>query len=124
MGQIPRMPSAYKADNRLIDLASQACSTLADVAVHHGSILSGDSFIHTSEQIAEISAKFPGAMAVEMEGAAVAQTGFLFDIPFVLIRSISDKVHAENSTCTYSQSMQSVAGNSVNTVLHMIENIH
>jgi len=124
LGQIPQMPSAYKADTRLVELAHSACQTLGGVAVHQGQILSGDTFVHTPAQVADITLNFPGAMAVEMEGAAVAQTGYLFKTPFVLIRSISDKVQEADSTCTYKASMQNVAANSVKTVLHMLKNIH
>lgn len=123
-GQIPRMPPAYSADPMLVELAARACTFLEGVAVHRGSILSGDTFVHTRDQVDSISAKFPGAMAVEMEGAAVAQTGYLFKVPFVLIRSISDNVHEPDNSRAYRQALTRAASNSVGTVLHMLKHIN
>lgn len=123
MGQIPQMPAAYQADKLLLTLAEKACINEDTISVHQGPVLSGDSFIHTPQQISQIEQKFPDVMAVEMEGAAIAQTGFLFNVPFILIRSISDKVHEDGSSETYEQSMEKAAANSVRMVLSMLDNI-
>ncbi|WP_321401165.1 5'-methylthioadenosine/S-adenosylhomocysteine nucleosidase [Maridesulfovibrio sp.] len=123
MGQIPQMPAAYKADKLLLGLAQKAWINEGGISVHQGPVLSGDSFIHTPQQISQIENKFPDVMAVEMEGAAIAQTGFLFNVPFILIRSISDKVHEEGSSAVYEQSMEQAAANSVRMVLSMLEEL-
>ncbi|WP_421903887.1 5'-methylthioadenosine/adenosylhomocysteine nucleosidase [Maridesulfovibrio sp.] len=123
MGQIPQMPAAYQADKLLLGLAQKAWINEGTISVHQGPVLSGDSFIHTPQQISQIEQKFPDVMAVEMEGAAIAQTGFLFNVPFILIRSISDKVHDDGSSAIYEQSMEKAAANSVRMVLSMLDNI-
>ena len=123
MGQIPQMPAAYEADKLLLGLAQKAWINEDNISLHQGPVLSGDSFIHTPQQISQIEQKFPDVMAVEMEGAAIAQTGFLFNVPFILIRSISDKVHEDGSSSVYEASMERVAANSVRMVLSMLENI-
>lgn len=123
MGQIPQMPAAFQADDMLLNLAGEACRDCNDIMVHQGTVISGDSFVHTSEQITFIAETFPDAMAVEMEGAAVAQTGFLFEVPFVLIRSISDKVRETGSTATYTNSMKKSAESSIQIILGMLDNI-
>ncbi|QJB57092.1 5'-methylthioadenosine/adenosylhomocysteine nucleosidase [Pseudodesulfovibrio sp. zrk46] len=124
IGQIPQMPPNYEADTRLLSLARQVTLEGDDVAVHQGAILSGDAFIHTPGQVSYLSDKFPNAMAVEMEGAAIAQTGFLFNVPFLLIRSISDKVREAGNPAAYSQSLDKAAANSVQMALGILENIH
>ncbi|WP_419781615.1 5'-methylthioadenosine/adenosylhomocysteine nucleosidase [Maridesulfovibrio sp.] len=123
MGQIPQMPAAYQADKLLLGLAQKAWINEDCISVHQGPVLSGDSFIHTPQQISQIEQKFPDVMAVEMEGAAIAQTGFLFDVPFILIRSISDKVHEDGSSSVYEASMEKAAANSVRMVLSMLKEL-
>lgn len=58
--------------------------------VHRGLIASGDEFIHKAERRAALKECFPDVLAVEMEGAAVAQVCFEFGLPFAVIRTISD----------------------------------
>ncbi len=122
-GQIPRMPVAYRASEYLMNLAGNANLKDETVRVHQGTILSGDTFVHHPEQVEKIVGHFPDVMAVEMEGAAIAQTSYLFNIPFVLIRSVSDKVYEHESVGSYTACMEKVAGNSVRMVLDVLENI-
>ena len=56
-----------------------------------GKIATGDQFIYSIEQTQKILSDMPDVDAVEMEGAAVAQVCHDYDIPFVIIRTISDK---------------------------------
>lgn len=58
--------------------------------VHRGLIASGDEFIGSRSRLQELKSHFPELLAVEMEGAAVAQVCFEFGIPFSIIRTISD----------------------------------
>ena len=55
-----------------------------------GRVCSGDQFISTADQRAAILSNF-GGLCCEMEGAAIAQTCYLNNTPFVVIRAISDK---------------------------------
>lgn len=123
LGQIPKMPPVYKADTLLSKLAYKAGTSCDDISVHHGPILSGDSFIHTDQQVCFLADKFPRVMAVEMEGAAVAQTTFLFNVPFVLIRSISDKISEQGNPTTYSKWLEKAAANSTKIVLSIINEL-
>ena len=59
--------------------------------VHQGLIISGDQFIHAATTCAALRQALPGALAVEMEGAAVAQVCHDFGVPFAVIRTISDR---------------------------------
>ncbi len=122
-GQIPQMPPAFSTDALLSRLAYKAGRSCEEISVHHGPILSGDSFIHNSSQVSFIESTFPDAMAVEMEGAAVAQTTFLFNVPFLLIRSISDKIAEQNNEKTYSQCIEKAAANSTKIVLTIIQDL-
>jgi adenosylhomocysteine nucleosidase len=59
--------------------------------VRCGLVLSGDRFVSSASESQQLSALFPDALAVEMEGAAVAQVCHDFAVPFVVIRTISDR---------------------------------
>ena len=63
--------------------------------VHRGLIASGDQFISSAQHINALSAALPGLLAVEMEGAAVAQVCFELGVPFAVIRTISDNANED-----------------------------
>lgn len=63
--------------------------------VHTGIIISGDQFIASPEKLHKLREEIPGALCVEMEGAALAQVCFECEVPFVVIRSISDKADSD-----------------------------
>lgn len=63
-------------------------------ALHCGLILSGDQFIGDAAAASALRARFPEALAVEMEGAAVAQVCHEHGVPQVVLRTISDRADA------------------------------
>lgn len=70
--------------------------TQFDISVpnlHIGAIASGDQFISKKEQISSILSGLPQVKCVEMEGAAVAQVCYEYDIPYSIIRTISDNAN-------------------------------
>ena len=91
-GEIPYTGQyAFPADEDLRAAAVKAVQDAAgDIRVFEGRVCSGDQFISEKEQKEEIIADF-GGMCCEMEGAAIAQTCYLNNKPFVIIRAISDK---------------------------------
>ncbi|WEV45657.1 5'-methylthioadenosine/adenosylhomocysteine nucleosidase [Streptococcaceae bacterium ESL0687] len=62
-----------------------------------GLITSGDSFISSQEKINQIKDHFPQVLAVEMEGASIAQAAHNLNKPFVILRAISDTGNEEAS---------------------------
>ena len=91
-GEIPQLGVlSFPADKDMIEKAKAAIGSAApDLGVFEGRICSGDQFISSPEVKAEIIRDF-NAICVEMEGAAIAQACYLNNIPFVIIRAISDK---------------------------------
>ena len=89
-GQLPGgMPLYFEASRYLVDTMTKAAENTA----HHvkkGLIVTGDIFVDAPTKINEILANFPEALACEMEGAAIAQTAQQFEIPFLVVRAISD----------------------------------
>ncbi|MDR1072551.1 MAG: 5'-methylthioadenosine/S-adenosylhomocysteine nucleosidase [Treponema sp.] len=102
-GQVPGMPAVYPVSEYLIKRAEVAVDALKIKGVlpnsfNHvrGLIGSGDVFMHEPSRIAQLRALFPDVKAVEMEGAAIAQTCFLFKTPVLFIRALSDIAGVES----------------------------
>ena len=74
-----------------LDAALLASFGIATPKVHAGLMLSGDCFVASATESAELRRRLPEALAVEMEGAALAQVCFDFKLPFAVVRTISDR---------------------------------
>lgn len=77
-------------------------------ALHTGLICSGDEFISCSKRMASVKEDLPEVLAVEMEGAAVAQVCQEFGIPFAIMRTISDGAN-EASPVDFTQFIEHIA---------------
>lgn len=82
--QVVSAPSAH-----LIDFG------ITDPQAHTGVVASGDVFMSTTEHSVQLRSDLPTVMAVEMEGAAVAQVCHTAGLPFAVVRTISDRADAE-----------------------------
>jgi adenosylhomocysteine nucleosidase len=63
--------------------------------VHQGLVISGDRFVATAAEAQALRNELPDALAVEMEGAAVAQVCHAFGVPLAVLRTISDRADDE-----------------------------
>jgi adenosylhomocysteine nucleosidase len=77
--------------------------------VHAGLVVSGDRFVSTSAESQALQQRLPKALAVEMEGAAVAQVCFDYGVPFAAVRTISDRAD-DSATHDFSRFIEEVAG--------------
>ncbi|RYV51401.1 5'-methylthioadenosine/S-adenosylhomocysteine nucleosidase [Pengzhenrongella frigida] len=85
LGQVPGMPPHYAGDADLLaDAQAPAGSKLL-----RGPVISGDAFIDGTS-VDAVRARFPDALATDMESAAIAHTCHLFGVPFLAVRAISD----------------------------------
>lgn len=91
-GEIPQMGvQSFAADETMRQKAREAIkNAVPDQGVFEGRVCSGDQFIASSEVKDAIKKEFDG-LCCEMEGAGIAQASFLNNIPFLIIRAISDK---------------------------------
>lgn len=96
LGQVPSLKVfSFPADRRMAALAQEVCKKVnPDINVFFGRIVSGDQFICDKAVKDRITENFKG-LCTEMEGTAIGQTAYLNDVPFVILRAISDK--ADNS---------------------------
>lgn len=82
--------------------------SISQPKVYVGAILSGDQFISSTEKIKSLNSEIPNGICVEMEGAAVAQVCFEYNLPFSIIRIISDKAN-NNATIDFPKFASAVA---------------
>lgn len=123
VGVISRMDeSFFKADETLIALAGEAFEKLnTENKLYVGRIASGDQFISGQEQKNKIWLNFK-PLCVEMEGAAIAHTCYLNKIPFVIIRSISDRAD-EAAEVSFDKFVQHAADISAKVVQNIVVGI-
>ena len=99
-GVIPNTGKFIDCDEKLVSISSKIKT---DTNVHKGVIASGDIFCSESWMCEKIAKKF-NALCVEMEGASIAQVCHLCNIPFLVIRCISDSPNKdENNKITYDE---------------------
>ncbi len=119
VGQVPDLPTKFECSAKLLDIASIAVSKI-DLPYHIGLIISGDQFIHDEKQLLKLKENFNEAIAVEMEAASIALVMHHYDIPFIIMRSLSD-IAGSNSNISFEEYLDTAAKNSSNAVEKMIE---
>lgn len=91
VGQVPGLPVwSFSADETLMTLAMNAAETVNPGHNRFGMVASGDQFVCSYEAKEKIVAD-TGAVCTEMEGAAIAHAAWRNQVPFVILRAISDK---------------------------------
>ena len=95
-GQMARQPLYFESDKKFISLIQESLSKL-DQTWHLGLIATGDSFVAGEDKIKVIKEHFPQVLAVEMEGAAIAQAAYALNLPFLVVRAMSDNANHEAS---------------------------
>lgn len=121
-GQVPQLPAVFESDSNLIRQAEKAAQVFDGAAVTQGLIVSGDRFVHSSEGVAEIRSHFPDVKAVEMEAAAIAQTCHQLEVPFVIIRAVSDSAD-EKADISFEEFLKTAAVSSAKMVTEIVKSL-
>jgi len=122
-GVVPRMEeSTFKGDEELLEKARQASKKVDDkVGVFAGRIVSGDQFIADKAKKDWIVEQFDG-YCTEMEGAAIGHTAYLNQVPFLVIRAISDKAD-DSASMDYTEFEAKAIKHAVGLLTELILNI-
>ena len=104
IGELVRTKSLIQ----LLSLKQQEAFSLLNLKMVVGQIASGDQFFASNGDKENLSAILPEVLCVEMEGAAVAQVCFEYNIPYVIIRTISDEAN-DNSVVDFKEFVSQVA---------------
>ncbi|WP_175990943.1 5'-methylthioadenosine/S-adenosylhomocysteine nucleosidase [Bacillus sp. Marseille-Q1617] len=121
-GQVPQLPAAFTADEKLMTAAVESVRELGDAQVVSGLIATGDSFMNDPARVEAIRDKFTSLQAVEMEAAAIAQVAHQFNVPFVIIRSLSD-IAGKESDVSFEQYLEKAALHSAKMVMNIVESV-
>lgn len=121
-GEIDGMTTSdFRANNAMIDAAHKAFDASVYAQQHKmvdGRIVSGDQFIASKELKNEIVRNF-APMCVDMEAAAIAHASYLCNVPYVVIRCMSDMADDDGSS-TYSFNKLDTAHMSADIVHRML----
>jgi len=120
MGFVPGGSVFVEADRELIALSKEVAAELGKT-VQEGVIATGDQFVH-NEKIKEAIVTNFNADALEMEGASVAVVCNSLDVPFFILRAISDTADTDASF-SFDEFMESSAIISAEFVMKMVDKI-
>ncbi|MBO4682611.1 MAG: 5'-methylthioadenosine/adenosylhomocysteine nucleosidase [Bacilli bacterium] len=112
----------YECDKSLVDLAYESALSIMDSShIFKGCIATGDQFIASSDYVKYLVDNFD-AYACEMEGAAIGKICVAYEVPFVLLRTLSDKADGEAHE-SYENFMDLAAEQSNKIVMKMLESL-
>ena len=116
----PWMPDIFiKADDELIKISQKACESIPIIKkVYVGRIVSGDKFLSDSEEKKVICSRL-SAHCIEMEGASVAHVCYVNMVPFIIIRSISDKAD-DSASISFREFLKTVSEQSNHIICNII----
>ena len=107
----------FDSDKRAVEILKSAAEELG-IDYKVGTVATGDKFVASPEEKILLSRRF-GAVACEMEGGAIAHVSFVNDIPFVVVRAISDSVFGDASV-DFFQFLKTAAEVSAKLTLRLI----
>lgn len=117
-GQMAGLPLFFKCDAELV---AAAHASLPDAPV--GLLCTGDQFYVSREEDARQKRFFPEALAIDMEGTAVAQTAYLHGIPFLAVKVISDNHVDGRQRERYDSFWAEMACRSFTSIRKILQNI-
>ena len=120
-GQMARQPLYYEASRYLVE-EMKAVLEKTQQTSRVGLIATGDSFIAGQDKIDQIKAHFPDVLAVEMEGAAIAQAAHSLGLPFMVIRAMSDTA-SHDADITFDEFILEAGKRSAETLIQLLNNL-
>ncbi|WP_308003980.1 5'-methylthioadenosine/adenosylhomocysteine nucleosidase [uncultured Lactococcus sp.] len=116
-GQMAQQPLYFESSKYFI---SELKKAIENPVV--GLITSSDSFISSDSRIAEIKNHFPDVLAVEMEGASIAQAATALKKPFVIIRAMSDTA-SHDANVKFDEFIIEAGRKSAQTLMNFLNNM-
>ncbi len=115
-GQVQGLPPRFGVDPYLLEKALLT-------GAKPGLIVTGDWFVDTKEKMRQIISHFPEAKAVDMESAAIAHTCYLYKVPFISFRVISDIPLRDTDASQYHNFWDTIAQHSFQVTRTFIESL-
>lgn len=108
IGEVPGLPPRIPANQELIATTKNILKEF-NQRYDTGLIVSGDQFIAKQTQVETIKKNFSDAKCAEMEAAAVGQTCYKFNVPFIITRSLSDVFGKGDSSIQFDEYLKKAA---------------
>ena len=112
-GQIQGLPAVFEGNSTLYDCALKVNT---GTPIHGGMICTGDKFVSDRSELDEIKGNFPEGLAVDMESASIAQVCYLYKVPFLSFRIISDTPGADKHWEQYTNFWATMADRSFGVI--------
>lgn len=122
-GQVQGLPARFEADAHLLEVAKSLNLQSSTLNLHPGLIVTGDWFVDTKEKARSIIELFPEAKAIDMESAAIAQTCYIYKVPFISFRIISDIPLRDTDASQYHDFWNTIADRSFQVTKTFIEKL-
>lgn len=123
-GQIQGLPALFPVPEKLWQGALALNDTMeSSTRIHAGLICTGDKFITDREELDVIKSNFPAGLAVDMESASIAHTCYIYGVPFVSFRIISDTPGVDNHIEQYENFWGEMANRSFGVIRRFLMNI-
>ncbi len=112
--------NTFKTDDYLYNTALTAAKNAnLSVNIFSGRIVSGDQFISGKDKKCWLTETF-GGMCAEMEGAAIGHAAYLNNIPFLVVRAISDKAD-DSAEMDYPSFKDMAITNSISLITEIVK---
>ena len=119
-GQVQGLPLYFKSNDTLFECAMDLET---ETNILGGLICTGDKFITEPGTIYNIKEDWPNGLAVDMESAAIAQTCFLYNVPFISFRIISDTPGVDQHWEQYTNFWETMAFRSFGVTKTFLESL-
>lgn len=116
-GQAAGCPALFPAPEEILN-------TRALEDAKKGVIASGDVFVDSPQTVSHVLGLYPDALGVDMESAAIAQTCYRFNVPFLALRVISDTPgQVSDNGAQYASFWQSAPAQTFGILKNLLEEI-
>ena len=122
-GQVQGLPARFDADAHLLEVAKSLNLQPSTLNLHPGLIVTGDWFVDSREKARSIIELFPEAKAIDMESAAIAQTCYIYKVPFISFRVISDIPLRDTDASQYHDFWNTIADRSFQVTKTFVESL-
>ena len=122
-GQVQGLPARFDADAHLLEVAKSLNLQSSTLNLHPGLIVTGDWFVDSREKARSIIELFPEAKAIDMESAAIAQTCYIYKVPFISFRVISDIPLRDTDASQYHDFWNTIADRSFQVTKTFVESL-
>lgn len=120
IGQVPGMEPVFYADKNLIELTKNVIEKL-NIEYKIGKIATGDQFVYNKNDIHKLNTEYKDVFAIEMEAAGIAHAATLYEVPFIILRSISDLIDDETQDTDFNEFLEEASRNAALVLKELIE---